>query len=124
MFFKIGVLKNFVILTEKHLCWSLFLIKLTPKTPKRLQHRYFLVNIAKFLRTPFLRKTSGGCFCCFKKFVHSQENIRLITKVGPGIRDPPPETLHQRPGTHTWDTGLRTFTWDPRPGTETRDPIV
>ena len=75
MFFKIGVLKNFVIFTGKYLCWSLFLIKLTPKTPKRLQHRCFFVNIAKFSRTPFLRNTSGGCFCCFKKFVHSQENI-------------------------------------------------
>ena len=28
MFFKIGVLKNFAIFTEKHLCWSLFLIML------------------------------------------------------------------------------------------------
>ena len=28
MFFKIGVLKNFAIFAEKHLCWSLFLIKL------------------------------------------------------------------------------------------------
>ena len=28
MFFKIGVLKNFTIFTGKHLCWSLFLIKL------------------------------------------------------------------------------------------------
>ena len=27
MFFKIGFLKNFTICTEKHLCWSLFLIK-------------------------------------------------------------------------------------------------
>ena len=75
MFFKIGVLKNFLIFTEKYLCRSLFLIKLTPKTPKRVQHRCFLVNIAKFWRTPFLMNTSGGCFCCFKKFVHSQGNI-------------------------------------------------
>ena len=28
MFFEIGVLRNFAIFTEKHLCWSLFLIKL------------------------------------------------------------------------------------------------
>ena len=28
MFFKTDVLKNFAIFTEKHLCWSLFLIKL------------------------------------------------------------------------------------------------
>ena len=38
MFFKIGVPKNFAIITGKHLC-------------RRLQHRCFLVNIAKFLRT-------------------------------------------------------------------------
>ena len=28
MFFKIGVLKNFAIFTGKHLCWSLFLVKM------------------------------------------------------------------------------------------------
>ena len=28
IFFKIGVLKNFAIFIGKHLCWSLFLIKL------------------------------------------------------------------------------------------------
>ena len=28
MFFKIGVLKHFAIFTGKHVCWSLFLIKL------------------------------------------------------------------------------------------------
>ena len=75
MFFKIGVPKNFAIFTRKDLSWCLFLLKLTPKTPKKLQHRCFLVNVAKFLRTSFLRNTSFGCFCCFKKFVHSQESI-------------------------------------------------
>ena len=47
MFFKIGVLKNFA--TGKHLCWSLFLIKL-----KKRRRRYFPASIAKFLRTAFL----------------------------------------------------------------------
>ena len=37
---------------------------------KRLQHRCFSKNIAKFLRTPFLQNTSDGCFCYFKKFVN------------------------------------------------------
>ena len=32
MFFKIDVLKNFEIFTEKHLCWGLFLIKLQVAT--------------------------------------------------------------------------------------------
>ena len=30
---------------------------------KKLRDRCFPVNIAKFLRTPFLQNTSGGCFC-------------------------------------------------------------
>ena len=41
-FYKKNILKNFVILTENHLCRSLF------------QHGCFPVNIARFLRTPIL----------------------------------------------------------------------
>ena len=33
MFFKIDALKNFANFTGKHLCWSLFLIKLQPLWP-------------------------------------------------------------------------------------------
>ena len=59
VFCKKGVLKNFTKFTEKHLCQSLFLNKdaaLRPVTllKKRLWHRYFPVNFAKFLRAPFL----------------------------------------------------------------------
>ena len=50
MFFKIGVLKNFIIFTGKHLWCSLFLSHFIKK---RLQHSCFPVNIAKFLRTNF-----------------------------------------------------------------------
>ena len=32
---------------------------------KRLQHRSFSVKLAKFLRTPFLKNTFGGCFCTY-----------------------------------------------------------
>ena len=35
---------------------------------KRLRHRCFPVNFAKFLRTRFLQNTSGGCFCYFSPF--------------------------------------------------------
>ena len=34
---------------------------------KRLCHRHFAVNFAKFLRTLFLQNTSGGCFWKCKK---------------------------------------------------------
>ena len=37
--------------------WPITLLK------KRLWHRCFPVNFAKFLRTCSLQKTSGGCFC-------------------------------------------------------------
>ena len=50
MFLKIGILNNFAILTGKHLSWSLFLSK---STKKKLQHRRFLLNNAKFSRTAF-----------------------------------------------------------------------
>ena len=58
MFFKIAALRNFAVLSIKHLCWSLFLIKLqawrtTFLLKRRLQHRCFPVNITKSLRTDF-----------------------------------------------------------------------
>ena len=58
MSFKIEIFKNFAIFTGKHLCWSLFVIKLPAYIActfiiKRLQHRYFFIIIAKFLRTSF-----------------------------------------------------------------------
>ena len=50
--------KSFTKFTEKHLCQSVFLNKVAGLRPltflkKRLWHRYFLVNFAKFLRAPF-----------------------------------------------------------------------
>ena len=55
VFCKKGVFKIFAKLTGKHLCQVSFLI---------LSHRCFPVNFVKFLRTPFLEKTSGSWFCC------------------------------------------------------------
>ena len=47
---KKGVLRDFAKLTRKHLCQS---IRPATLLKKRLLHRYFPVNFAKFLRTPF-----------------------------------------------------------------------
>ena len=60
-------LENFTIFTGKHPCWSFFLIKLK----KRLKHRCFPVNIAKFLKIFFLQNTSSGCFCILQVIVLS-----------------------------------------------------
>ena len=45
---KKGVLIIFTKYTEKHLCLSLFLIKLQPLLKKRLRHSCFPTNFAKF----------------------------------------------------------------------------
>ena len=52
------VLKNFTNFTGRHLCWSLFLIKLQKVCnfiKKGLQYRCLPVKFAKFLRTPILK---------------------------------------------------------------------
>ena len=59
-----GALRNFAKFTGKHLCQSLFLNKVAGMRPatllkKKLWHRCFPVNFAKFQRTPFLHNTSG-----------------------------------------------------------------
>ena len=61
---KKGALRNFTKFTGKCLCQSLFFDKLAGLRPatllkKRLRHRCFPVNFAKFLRTPFLQNTPG-----------------------------------------------------------------
>ena len=64
VFYKKEVLKNFVKFIAKHLCQSLFFTKVAglraaTLLKKRLWHRCFPVNSAKFVRTPFLQNTSG-----------------------------------------------------------------
>ena len=57
MFYKIGILKNFVKFTGRHLSRSLIFNKAASLRnatllKKRLQHRCFPVNFAKLLKTP------------------------------------------------------------------------
>ena len=54
------VLKNFAIIIGKHLFWTLFFVKLQGLNgfnfiKKRLQHRCFLINIAKFLTNIYFK---------------------------------------------------------------------
>ena len=57
-FLKKGILRNFAKLARKHLCQSLFFNKVAGLSPaallkKKLWHRCFPVNFAKFLRTSY-----------------------------------------------------------------------
>ena len=65
IFFKIDVLKNLVI-RKAPVLESLFK-KVDGLKEKRLQHRYFPVNIAKVLRTTFLQNASGRLFSLLGK---------------------------------------------------------
>ena len=77
MFNKKAALKNFAIFTEKHLPSSLFLNKNVGLQSwnfikKRLQHRFFPANIAKFFRTPVLENI---CERLFERFPTRASNI-------------------------------------------------
>ena len=68
VWWKKGILKNFAKFTGKQMCQSVFFNKVSGLRSafllkKRLWHRCFHVNFAKFLRTPFLQNTCGGYFC-------------------------------------------------------------
>ena len=53
MFFKIGVLKHFANFIGKHLCWSLFLIKLQASVPAAFSGEIGeIFNNTFFYRTP------------------------------------------------------------------------
>ena len=63
LFCEKGVLRNFANFTGKHLCQSVFFNKVASIRPatlfkKRLWHRYFPVNFAKFLSISFLYNIS------------------------------------------------------------------
>ena len=88
---KKAVLKNFPIFTEKQLRWSLFLNKNASLqswnfTKKRLQHRFFPVNISKFLGTPVLEKICEGLLERFRTWTSNmgiEEDISSETKKNP-----------------------------------------
>ena len=45
MLFKISILKNFTIFTGKHLCWSLYLIKLQALRVSSNKYYFYLENV-------------------------------------------------------------------------------
>ena len=70
---KKALLKNIAIFTGKHLCWSLFLIKLEDLRAcnfikERLHHRCFPVDIVKFLRTSILKNIHKQLLLILLKF--------------------------------------------------------
>ena len=69
---KKAALKHFAIFTGKHLCWSIFLIKFIIT---KLQHRYFPVNIARFLRASILYNICERLFERFPTWTNITSHI-------------------------------------------------
>ena len=84
VFRKKGVLKIFAIFTRKHLCWSFFGVFEGNFIKKKLQHRYFAVNITKFLRTPILKNI-------WEQLHLKQPFLKGVRKNAPGKKAPLPE---------------------------------
>ena len=93
-FIKEDVLKNFAKFTGKHLCQSLFVNKIAGLRPqacnfikKRLLHRHFSENFAKFSRTLFLQNKPNATasvelwkrtHCCLKACWNRNKCFRNI----------------------------------------------
>ena len=74
---KKSVLKHFVKITEKQLCQGFFFNKVAGK---RLWNRCFPVNLAKFLRAPFLQNTSWRLLLAFAKSLPIKSYIEINCK--------------------------------------------
>ena len=80
---KQGALRNFAKFTGKHLCQRLFFHKVFNKASllkKRLWHRCFPVNFAKFLRAPFLQYTSGPLLLSYVLDLHHYTILEIKDK--------------------------------------------
>ena len=84
-YIKVGVLKNFVIFTEYHLCWTLFLIKLQTWRPENLLIQVFSYEYCEVLKTTVLkiilrtelltRHTNNICFLFLEKCLLPKPNL-------------------------------------------------
>ena len=90
---KIAVLTDFTIFTRHHLCWSFLFKKVAALHPrnlikKRLQHRCFPVDIAKFLRTPILKNICKRLLLilkCFKIILKHFKKLFSQTATKPSL---------------------------------------
>ena len=81
-----SVFRNFAKFIGKHLCQSLFFNKVAGLRPatllkKKLWQRYFPVNFAEFLRTPFLQNTSRRLLLNNRaKVIYVKTKCRFVAK--------------------------------------------
>ena len=89
---KKGILENFAEFTGKHLCQSLFfniVVSLSPVTlfKKRLWHRCFPVNFAKFSRSPFFTEHLWRLLLIILVIIHTDWSFiskKTLSRAFPG----------------------------------------
>ena len=86
VFCRRGILRNFAKFTGKNLCQSLFFNKVADLRPatllkKKLWHRCFPADFAKFLRTPIC--TEHLQWLLLKFISHHTKNIRKLSLITP-----------------------------------------
>ena len=62
-------------MTEKDLCWSLYLNHLPTLLEKRLWYKCFPLNSEIFLKPSVLQNASNDCFCYLKNYPGSIQNL-------------------------------------------------
>ena len=86
MFCKKAALKTYRELTEKHLCWSLFLIKFQGFRLVNLFKRdseadaCFPVNLLKVLRTPILKNIGKLLLLHIKYYTPSNDTVESVAE--------------------------------------------
>ena len=83
---RLGILRNFVKFTGKHLWQGLFFNKAVGLGPeacnlfkKRPCHRCFPLNFAEFLRTPFLQNVSGRLLLSLEIYKSKKKTHNMIS---------------------------------------------
>ena len=85
IFFKIGVLKDFVKLTGKYLCRSLSLITLQPAASffkTRPRHSCFILNFVNFVKRTFLPNNFGRLHLSLRNVFAIPINLILFNQCG------------------------------------------
>ena len=81
MFFKMGVLENFLHFTRKQLWRSLFLIKLQALSPvtilKETPTQVFCCKICKIIKTPFLTEHLQWLFLWKEAFLKKRKHSKI-----------------------------------------------
>ena len=86
MFFRLGVLKNFAIFTEKQLCWSLFLIKtwrpatLLKRDSNTGVFKFLTLNLKNICKRLLLKSESSSFSHYFIYFAHCRSSHRRSLK--------------------------------------------